>query len=141
MTTPETEHIIDCDAAPFVPDDWTVEEHKKGGMLDLDKTKIELYLSRRQRRSEFVEGNKLRKELQDKPVLNANVLDYLLKHPFLIPEKWKGETVFFWGTIYNCIRGGDYLCVRGLWWVGDRWDWRRRWLGEGCSFPAAVSAS
>ena len=33
--------------------------------------------------------------------LNANVLDYLLEHPELIPKKWKKYRIVFWGTIYR----------------------------------------
>ena len=30
-----TKHIIDCDAAPFLPEGWKgVKFHKKGGMLE-----------------------------------------------------------------------------------------------------------
>jgi len=38
--------------------------------------------------------------------MNANVLDYLLAHPELIPEDWKNKYVFFWGTIYRYSSGG-----------------------------------
>lgn len=61
------------------------------------------------------------KELEDQPVLNANVLDFLREHPELIPDEWKGKFTFFWGTIYR-HRDGD-LYVRCLYWDGGRWDW------------------
>jgi hypothetical protein len=81
------------------------------------------------------------------PVMNANVLDFLLANPDLIPEEWKkdehGNTryIFFWGTVYR-DRGGD-LYVRYLCWGGDRWGWGSRWLGSGWDgdSPAAVLAS
>jgi hypothetical protein len=122
-------HIIDCDADPFVPKGWKVDEHKKGGQLELDPAKIQLYLSPDQK-----DGNKLRKELADKPVLNANVLDYLLAHPRLIPEEWKkddnGNTryTFFWGTIYCDFAG--YLSVRCLYFYDGEWHWSYYWLGS-----------
>jgi len=86
-------------------------------------------------------GNKLRKELAKKRVVNANVLDYLLANPHLIPEEWKGKAVFFWGTIYR--DRGDYLCVHCLLWGGVGWRWRSRWLGRDWhgDDPAAVPAS
>lgn len=139
------EHVIDCDAQPFVPDGWSVEEHQKGGAFKWDKEtqKDALYLSKGQAGSKYIEGNKLRKELTDKstPVLNANVLDYLLANPHLIPEEWKGKCVFFWGTVYRG-RGGD-LCVRCLYWSGGGWRWSGGWLDRGWRGfdPAAVRAS
>lgn len=144
------EHVIDCDAAPFNPwakDGWTIEEHQKCGQWKFDPKQVEFFLSSGQKGGKVREGNKLRKELAKKPVFNANVLDYLLANPHLIPEEWKtdgnGNTryIFFWGTIYR-DRDGD-LYVRGLFWRGSRWDWGGRWLGgdwNGRS-PAAVRAS
>ena len=56
-------HVIDCDANPFVPDGWKVEEHQKGGQLVWDASKVQLYLSDGQKNGKVIEGNKLRKEL------------------------------------------------------------------------------
>lgn len=140
-------HLIDCDAGPFVPKGWKVEEHKKGGQFVFDHpAQVTLYLSKNQQGGKCIEGHKLRKELADEPVLNANVLDYLLKNTRLIPEDWKedekGNTryIFFWGTIYR-YSDGD-LCVRFLFWGGDAWDWSNRWLDDGWDGfgPAAVRA-
>lgn len=139
------EHVIDCDAQPFVPDGWSVEEHQKGGAFKWDKEtqKDALYLSKGQAGSKYIEGNKLRKELTEKstPVLNANVLDYLLANPHLIPEEWKGKYVFFWGTVYRHRDGG--LCVRYLSWGDGRWGWSYDWLDYVWlgSHPAALRAS
>ena len=86
-------------------------------------------------------GNKLRKELANKDVLNANVLDYLLAHPELIPEEWKGKLIFFWGTIYRDSDGRLY--VRYLRWGGSRWNSGYGWLDNGfySGNPAASHAS
>lgn len=118
-------HIINTDAAPFIPDGWKVEEHKKMGQLIWDPSKLSLYLSKKQQGG-CIEGNKLRKELEGKPVMNANVLDYLLANPTLIPEEWKGKAIYFWGTIYRDYDG--YLYVRYLCWCDVRWDWSCPWL-------------
>ena len=83
-----------------------------------------------QKGGEHIEFNKLHEELVEKPLLNANVLDYLLFNPVLIPEEWKrddqGNTlcICFWGTIYR-HDSGRFLCVRFLYW--DRKDntWRQ----------------
>jgi hypothetical protein len=132
---------IDCDADPFVPNGWKVEEHRKGGQLKWDASQVALYLSEGQQDGKVIEGNKLRKELADKPVYNANVLDHLLANPDLIPEEWKGKSVFFWGTVYR--RSDDNLYVRYLCWDGGRWRWGNRWRVSGWrdNHPAAVPAN
>ena len=140
-------HLIDCDADPFVPDGWKVEEHQKGGQFEWSATQVAFYLDSGQKDGKYIEGNKLRKQLKGKPVLNANVLDYLLKNPDLIPEDWKkdekGNTryIFFWGTIYRSSGGSLY--VRCLYWFGGKWNWNAGWLDRvwlGLS-PAALRAS
>lgn len=140
------EHVIDCDAAPFIPSGWKVEEHQKGGNIKFDASKVELYLSKKQKNGS-IEGNKLREELKGKKVLNANVLDYLLANPKAIPEEWKkdekGNTryIFFWGTIYR-DSGGRFF-VRYLSWDGGQWDWSVYWLSDAFDGlnPAVLSAS
>ncbi len=119
------EHLIDCDANPFIPAGWSVEEHKKGGKFVWGKTRIDLFLARQQMNGVIV-GHDLRKKLEGKPVLNANVLDFLLANPHLIPEDWKGKAVFFWGTVYRSRDG--HLYVRFLCWDGGRWHWHFNYL-------------
>lgn len=137
-------HVIDLDADPHLPNDWKVEEHKKGGQLEWDPAKVKFHLSKNQTDGKSIEGNKLRKELANEPVFNANLLDYLLKNPLLIPDEWKkdeqGNTryIFFWGTIYRGSVGG--LCVRCLYWNGDEWVWGYYWLDYGWdAFDPAAS--
>ncbi len=115
------EHLINCDADPYLPNGWSVEEHQKGGQFSFNPTKVELYLSKKS-----IVGNDLRKEIKSKKVLNANVLDYLLDQPELIPDDWKEKHVFFFGTIYR--DSGDNLYVRCLHWHGSRWLWNYYWL-------------
>jgi hypothetical protein len=132
------DHLIDCDANPFVPPGWSVEEHKKGGFFKFDPAKIFLYLSKEEKAN--INGNDLRKELANKPSLNANVLDYLLAHPEIIPKKWKDKFIFFFGTIYR-DKFGD-LYVRYLRWWESGWCDRCNWLGinfDACKFSAVAS--
>jgi len=133
-------HQIDCDSNPFVPKNWEVESHTKGGTLTWDPSKLKLHLSPNQQNSKVIEGNKLREELESEQILNANVLDYLLVHTELIPKDWKGKYVFFWGTIYRRSDGG--LCVRYLHWYGGRWYWGCNWLGYDFDdgYPALLRA-
>lgn len=143
----QIDYIIDCDADPFVPEGWKVEEHRKGGQLEWDPTKVNFHLSENQKDGKVIRGNELRKELASMAVLNANVLDYLLKNPQLIPDEWKkdenGNTryIFFWGTIYRHSVG--YLCVRCLSFYGGRWRWGYGWVDDDWSDggPAASFAS
>jgi hypothetical protein len=120
-------HIIDCDADPFMPEGWKVESHRKHGKLEWNPSNVRLHLSPNQQNNKVIQGNNLRKELENEPVLNANVADYLLAHPNLIPEEWKGKYVFFWGTIYR--DSGGNLYIRYLCWNGNRWGWSDDWLG------------
>ena len=137
----QEKNIIDCDANPFTPDGWKVVDHKKAGQLIWDPTRISLYLSEGQKNGKVIKGKKLCKELKNMPVLNANVLDYLLANPHLIPEEWKDKYVYFWGTIYRDSDGD--LRVRCLDWYVHRWYWLCHWLGNDWRDvrPAALLAS
>lgn len=132
--------VINCDADPFVPDGWKVEEHRKGGMFEWNPDNVRLYFSNKQKNGSCIGGHDLRKELADQPVLNANVLDYLLAE-HLIPDEWKGKYIFFWGTIYRDSDGNLY--VRYLYCCGFRWSWEYCRLSNNWSdgYPAAVRIS
>jgi len=140
-------HLIDLDAPPYIPNGWSVVEHRQGGQMVWDPTKVKFHLSKNQKGGKRIEGNKLRKELEGKPVYNANLLDYLYANKELIPEEWKKNEdgsirfTYFWGTIYRNSSGGLY--VRYLCFYGGQWIWYCRWLGRGWSGsdPAAVPAS
>lgn len=114
-------HIIDCSADPFVPERWSVEEHRRTGNFVWNLEKIRLHRSHGQGIGEIVSGFDVREELKEKPILNANVLDYLYAHPELFREEWEGERICFWGTIYRHLEG--YLGVRYL----RRNDGELRW--------------
>ncbi|NQU83642.1 MAG: hypothetical protein HQ536_02930 [Parcubacteria group bacterium] len=141
LIMPSVKRIIDCDANPFVYDNWKVEEHQKGGQFEWNPDDVRLHLSSNQQNYRCIDGYDLRKELSGQPTLNANALDYFLKNPEFIPNEWKGKHIFFWGTIYRDSAGN--LCVRYLGWGGGKWDWSDYWLGakwnDHC--PAVVRAS
>lgn len=152
MENSMAQHIIDCDAAPYIPDGWMVKEEDQlpgrvRGQFVWDPAKVKFHLSPNQLGGKYIEGTKLQKELANEPVLPANVLDFLLKNPFLIPEEWKkdanGNTryIFFWGTIYRGSSGRPY--VRFLCFDDGWWRWSCLWLGSGwdVSDPAALRAS
>ena len=142
---PKPFHLIDCDATPFIPDGLFIEAkdqlaNRVRGQFAFDLKKIRLHLSPNQRHDKCIEGNKLRMELAHELVLDANVLDYLLANPNLIPSEWKDKAVFFWGTIYRGM--SDFLFVRYLHFSGDGWGSDYRCLGidwdGGRYSPAAV---
>lgn len=117
------EHEIDLDTDPLIPERWTVlkGDHQKGGRIKWDAAKVNLYLSKKQQQGKGVIGNSLYKELSGRSLYNANLLDYLLKNPHLVPDEWKDKYVFFWGTIYRDL--GRNPCVRYLYWNRGSWHW------------------
>lgn len=128
-------HVIDCDVQPFIPDNWTVVEHRKGGNFIWNAAKVRIHRPDQQKRSKKFLGEDLRIALQNQIVLNANVLDYLLAHPHLIPPKWKKIGVCFWGTIYRAPGGGKR--VRCLCKDGRKW-WSRQLTGGWNDAPGAA---
>jgi len=124
-----TEHLIDCSAPPFCPAGWTVKKHKPGSeKYEFDPAQISLYQSKKQKK-EAIDGKELHQELASWQFLNANVLDHLLSHQNLIPEKWKYKFIFFFGTIYLSNSGGP--CVRCLRWNDHSWEENWEWLNSG----------
>lgn len=134
------ERLIDCEIAPFIPNSWLVEEHQKGGQFIFNPTKVELYVSKNYKNNQIY-GNDLREELKGRQVMNANVLDFLLAHPELIPDAWEVKHVFFFGTIYRRRKDG-WLHVRYLYFNGLEWESSWRWLGFNfnSSCPIAVAS-
>ncbi|NUM25051.1 MAG: hypothetical protein HUU49_00330 [Candidatus Buchananbacteria bacterium] len=135
-----TKYIVDLDADPMVYRDWKVEEHIKGGQFEFDQVKVGLHLDEEQKEGGVIIANKLREKLKGQPVYNANLLDFYLAHPNLIPDEWKGKVIVFWGTIYRNSR--DRLLVRCLFCLNDKWSWIYRQLDcdrFGTPAPAAVA--
>jgi len=134
------QQLIDTTKQPSIINDLTIESHDTS-QGQIDPIEIGLYLDEIQKDGKYIEGNKLREKLKSQPVLNACVLNYLLKNPDLIPDDWKGKYVYFWGTIYRSSAGRLY--VRYLFWNGVRWNENYSWLGiDWLSFdPAAVRDS
>jgi len=122
--------MIDCDAKPRIPEGWSLIEHKKGGSYAWDPSRIARLLVD-ESRDGTVDGAKLLKVHEDEEAFNANVLDFLLSRPDLIPEEWKGKTVVFRGTVYKHRYGA--ACVRCLSWFGRKWRWRCILLAEAAS--------
>lgn len=147
-----SKHIIDCDADPFIP---APEQgvgllkpiiHKKMGLLELDFSDIELYVSPnmkkyQNRRCQLIRGEELWKELDNKDALNANVLQYLLARPELVPAEWCGKLVCFWGTIYSVVSVPHITVVLAHQWgqkVGKRLNSMTTYEDFMPQWPAAI---
>jgi hypothetical protein len=139
LVTRFTEQVVDLDAGPSVPDGWWLVEHQKGGKFEWNSSNVKLHVSPSQQ-GNGIEGNQLREELKGKNPYNANLLDYLLNNQDLIPEQWKGKSVYFWGTVYR--DSDDRACVRCLCRHHGEWRWHYGWLDSHFigSEPAAVPA-
>lgn len=121
-------HVIDCDEDPPDQKGMSVYEHRKGGKLAWNADDVTLYLSEKLQgnRHTRIHGYDLYKELQNKPVLNGVVFEYLWRNQHLIPDSWKDGYVLFWGTIYRSSCG--QLWVPALTWRRPVWTRRFIWL-------------
>ena len=127
-------NTIDLDADPFVPEGSTVEEHFKGGPFLWARENIRVIYAYRDwwgRKTTHQFHANLFGRLQSQNPINANLLDYLLANPHLIPEEAKPDRLYFYGTIY---RENKTLCVRYIYWEEEKKEWRWRWYG-GCRSP------
>jgi len=121
-------HIINCAIDPFIPNGYVLEKHQPGDEnYEFDAVKVFLFQSKKQEK-EILVGEELLQELDNIPILNANVLDYLIAHPELIPDSWKDKRIYFLGTIYLL---NDIRVVRYLYWSKSQWTWCQRWLESG----------
>jgi hypothetical protein len=143
----DPEKQIDTAQTPKIPS-WlsSIEENDTSlGTIEWDKEKYKdsLFLSPEQIAKKSIKGEDLLTLIKKEkiPVLNANVLDYLLEHKEEIPDEWKGKIVYFWGTIFRNSDGNRN--VRCLYWDGSSWDDNSNWLDYdwGGSGPAVRLAS
>jgi hypothetical protein len=134
--------IIDLDAEPLTSDGWRVEEHQKGGQFTFSPSAVELYFDADQKNGGSIQGTELYKKLVTVPVMNASLLDWYLTNPHYIPEEWKSQCIFFWGTRYRYRDDVDPY-VRCLCWGGDQWHWASGGLDHVWNIysPALVRAS
>lgn len=121
---------IDCGINPKSPSGFEISSHSKKGVLKLNISATELYLSKDQKKGKEAHqgtvrneiGNDQRLKLEGRFPLNANVLDFLLKQPELIPEEWKGKRILFWGTIFQQagIKGDESVAC--IYWLNGKWN-------------------
>ena len=129
-------HVIDCDADPWVPDGWSVEQHIKGGMFEWDPVRVALRFSDRKKYGEAIGEDELHRLLADKLVLNENVRQYLQVRKGIIPQDCDDKILLFPGTIYRSSDGRRFIAT--LFNCHDRWGWQDGMLRID---PAAVRVS
>lgn len=115
------DHFIDLGADPFIPEGFSVEEHQGCGLWKWDPQSL-VRLAKEQSSRGF-KGTNWKEESSKDGNLNANVLDYLLKHPEIIPEELGNLSVTFWKTIYRDRGGNTCVCSLGR----DSSGWGRRY--------------
>ena len=120
-------HVINFDISPMIPEGWRVRKEDQilsrfHGEWMFNQNGICRYISKKQKLGEAINGHDLREDLDGKPVLGSELLDFYLDNPGLIPDAHKRETAFFWGTIYR--NPDNNLFVRYLYWNGKYWNGR-----------------
>ncbi len=120
-----SKQLIDFDSLPIIPPGWTIRdqdqiETRLKGEWDINQINLQTHLSLKQRQGKPISGNDLRVELNDKPVIGANLLDLWLEKPGFIPREYLSKTVLFFGTIYSVREG---LCVRYIHFKEKKCDW------------------
>lgn len=109
-------NVIDLGREPYAVGDLVVFCHRRGGKYVWDPEKAlpqGLHLPVEQ-------GAEAVARLVAMRALNANVLDYLLAHPLLIPQEWeKGGCTYYFGTTY---RQRGTLVFRGLFFRNGVWE-------------------
>jgi hypothetical protein len=106
---------------PRVPESWVTVNPYPASDEDSRPESIRLYQSGVQQRGRTIPAADFAAELDWTSVLSALVLDKLLSQPEVIPLKWKGKAISFWGTRYRDDAGE--VAVRYLFWNGIAWDW------------------
>lgn len=141
-----TKLVIDCDAYPYTGYKVLVPRHDKHGLLNFKPAEVELYLTPEQLQGEKIQGHewleRLRK-LEGKTLLNANVLDWLIKkeNQRYIPDDWRKYEVIFPGTEFTGTLFSRF--VRSLRWHHGGWRCRDRYLYDSWDIRhhAAIIAS
>ena len=132
-------HFIDCSVPPRVMKDAHIAAsiHQIPGRVTerilWDPSKIGFHVEQNARGRSVLPGAEFRELLQGKPVLPANVLDFLLEHKELIPSEWqKRGHIVFAGTMYHYDpfpvpgRRRRPFCMRSMWYESFsrvRWRW------------------
>ena len=122
------EHVINLDAAPEIPEGWSVHdedqvEGRATGKLIWEPSKV-LSISVKILPGLGHDAHKaFREALKGQPVLGDSAFNYFRDHQRVIPKSW-GSGVGFFGTIFRneegvrCVR--TLYLTRGMFW--EFWD-------------------
>lgn len=131
-----------ADATTNCQKNWRVVEHRPRIKLwfGFDPSNVVLVWVSDQIELRSIGGRDLREILADQPVLNANDMNWILEpeNQHLIPEDWRGNNVFFWGTVYADEDNNQY--VGYIFWCDGSWNRGYRRLADGWRsyHPAAL---
>jgi len=115
--------IINLKTDPTPVNNWVIKNHRHRRFMRFDSEKICCFISADVSEVYFL------KKLLRRFLLDANVLDHLLKHQSLIPKSWTNFYIVFLGTVYvnrdgkhfaRCLYNDghqwleDALCIEGI---------------------------
>ena len=116
-----TEHIVNSDIVPVIPDGWSIEVPQESGQLKLNSRQVVL-LSLNEYLADLGDSCTLDQRFLSEDVLDTNFVDYLRTHPEFISASWKGYTIYFPATTQDF--GDRYTClnVYGIHWSDGKWN-------------------
>ena len=83
-------YLIDLGTTPRIPHEgWRLKAHAGAGTFFCDPSRIQLYSPERLLSIPDFSGEDFLREMADKPILNANVRDFLQTHPECISASWR----------------------------------------------------
>lgn len=134
----QPKYLIDSHIPPEIPNGWVLYSSHGPGLFFWKPEEVKLFRAKSQEGLQaIIRGPNLQMELIRKRNLNATVLQYLLKHPHLIPEEWKQKIerrttcIFFWGTVASTgLSGRCKLFVPYLYWNNHSWQMAWRELNQ-----------
>lgn len=124
------EHFINCDDIPRIPKGWELIRHDQCGKIKWETENVSFYVvPDLQENGKKIRGYGVRRMIEEMPVLNINAMRYLLRRQCLIPKKWRGKAIFFWGTIFR--DHNHNLIVYYMFWEDKYKQWQESfaWFG------------
>jgi len=99
---------VNTDAVPRIPEGWTLESHRPGGMVVLDRApELEFWQSKAQENGRKIPSAEFWKLIRDLPYLNAQVMYLLINNKKLLASSrpvlgdGRHKRLIFPGTVYR----------------------------------------
>lgn len=95
--------FINSRKKPLIPKGWKIVKHVKIKSFYWNRKSAVLHREKEQKKGLYVSHKVIVRRLKRrrKILLNATVLDFLMKHKNRIPQSWEGKTIDFPGTVYR----------------------------------------